>query len=192
MTDDAPLPIDPSVYAPPKAVDPSQPVPRRRARPPIFFATSPLKLVVMSIVTLGFYELFWFYANWQRMKRRGHPRISPFWRTFFAIFFCYSLFKTVKDMAKAENIAVGFSPGLLALGWVLANLLWRLPSFGWVLTYGAVFLLLPVQKTMNDVNRALYPDHDPNTRFTAWNILGIVLGTLFLAAAMWGSVQAPL
>ena len=86
MMDDASL-LDPSVYAPPKAVDPPQPIPGRR-RPPIFFATSPLKLVVMSTVTLGFYELFWFYANWQRLKRRRHPRISPFWRTFFAIFFC--------------------------------------------------------------------------------------------------------
>jgi hypothetical protein len=53
-----------------------------------------------------------------------------------------------------------------------------------------MFLLVPVQKTMNDVNRALYPDHDPNTRFTAWNIVGIVVGGLFLAAAIWGSLQA--
>jgi hypothetical protein len=188
MSDDTSLPLDTSVYAPPKAIDPPLPTSGSK-RPPIFFATSPLKLVVMSTVTLGFYELFWFYANWQRLKRRGHPRISPFWRTFFALFFCYSLFRTVKQTARAEKIAARFSPGLLALGWVLVKFLSVLPKAGWVLSYGAVFLLVPIQMTMNDVNRALYPNHDPNTRFTAWNIVGIVLGGLFLAAAIWGSLQ---
>jgi hypothetical protein len=186
MTDEAPVPIDPSIYAPPKAADERVALPERR-RPPLFFATSPSKLVVMSIATLGFYELFWFYANWQRMKRRGFPRISPFWRTFFGVFFCYSLFRTVKQTAKEHGIAARFSPGLLALGWALGNLLWRLPDVGWILSFGAVFLLIPIQKTMNDVNRALYPDHDPNTRFTAWNIVGIAVGGLVIAAAIWGS-----
>jgi hypothetical protein len=153
----------------------------------MFFATSPLKLVVMSYVTFGFYDLFWFYANWQRMRRRGHPRISPFWRTFFSIFFCYSLFRTVKETAKAENIKVRYSPGLLAVGWALASILWGLPSVGLILSFGAVLLLVPVQNTMNDVNCALYPNHDPNTRFTAWNIVAIVLGGPLLAAAVVGS-----
>lgn len=187
MNDDAPLPLDPSIYAPPKATDAPLPIPGRK-RPPIFFATSPLKLVVMSTVTFGFYGLFWFFANWQRLKRRGHPRISPFWRTFFAMFFCYSLFRIVKQTAEAEKIAARFSPGLLALGWVLGNFLFMVPKIGLILSYGAVVFLVPVQKTMNDVNRALYPDHDPNTRFTAWNIVGIVLGGLLFAAAMWESL----
>ena len=96
----------------------------------------------------------------------------------------------MKKTAGIEKITARFSPGLLALGWTLAQLLVALPKLGWVLSYGAMFLLVPVQKTMNDVNRALYPDHDPNTRFTAWNIVGIVVGGLFLAAAIWGSLQA--
>jgi hypothetical protein len=188
MASDTSVPLDTSVYAPPKATEPPQPVPGRR-RPPAFFATSPLKLVVMSTVTFGFYGLFWFYANWQRLKRRGHPRISPFWRTFFALFFSYALFRTVKKTADDEKIVARFSPGLLALGWTFANLLVLFPKVGWFLSYGSVFLLVPIQKTMNDINRALYPDHDPNTRFTAWNIVGIVLGGLLLAAALWGTLE---
>jgi hypothetical protein len=188
MNDDAPVSLDPSVYAPPKALDPP-PVAGRR-RPPLFFATSPLKLVVMSTCTFGFYELFWFYANWQRLKRRGHPRVSPFLRTFFAIFFVHSLFTIVKQTAEAEKVSARFLPGLLALGWVAANVLFLVPKFGWILPYGAVFFLVPVQKTMNDVNRALYPDHDPNTRFTVWNLVGIVVGGLLLIAAIFGSLES--
>jgi hypothetical protein len=187
MPDDSSLPLDTSVYAPPKAIDPPQAVPGRR-RAPLFFATSPLKLVVMTTVTFNFYGLFWFYANWQRLKRRGHPRISPFWRTFFALFFCYDLFRIVKRTATEHKIAASFSPVLLALGWVLANLLVVLPKIGWLLGTASVFLLVPVQKTMNDVNQALYPDHDPNTRFTAWNMVGVALGGLFFALAVGGAV----
>jgi hypothetical protein len=186
MADDASLPIDPSVYAPPRAVDPPRELPEGRKRPPIFFATSPLKLVVMSIATLGLYELFWFYANWQRLKRRGKPRISPFWRTFFAYFTCYSLFKTVKETANTENVPSSFSPGILAIGWVFTGFLWKLPGALWIISYAAVLFLVPVQKTMNDVNRVLSPGHDPNTRFTAWNIFGIVLGGVILALSLLG------
>jgi hypothetical protein len=185
MIDDASPKID-SVYAPPKADDAPPPI-ERRGRPATFFAVSPLKLVVMSVVTLGGYELFWFYANWQRLRRRTMPRISPFWRTMFVYFTCYSLFKTVRETAHSANVGARFSPLLLAIGWVVTTLLWKLPSAAWLITYAAVFFLIPVQITMNKVNEVLDPGHDPNTRFTAWNIVGIVLGGLLLALAVWGS-----
>jgi hypothetical protein len=188
MTDDAPLEVDPSIYAPPKAEDAPPQVEERRGRPPMFFAVSPLKLVVMSVVTLGAYELFWFYANWQRLRRRRHPRISPFWRTMFVYIHCYSLFKTVKEEADATNVRTAFSPGLMALGWIVTTLLWKLPDPGGLISMAAVVFLVPVQKAMNDVNHALAPGHDPNTRFTAWNISGIVLGGLVLGLAVWGSL----
>jgi len=143
----------------------------------------------MSLATLGTYELFWFYANWHRMRRRGHPRISPFWRTFFAYFFCYSLFKTVKVEAASANVPARFSPGFMAIGWTVTSLGWRLPNLGWVVCFFAsVAFLVPVQISMNHVNQALYPGHDPNTRFTAWNIAGIVLGSLLLVLAILGSL----
>ncbi len=189
MNDDSAPPIDPSIYAPPKAEDSPPSVGAVRGRPAVFFAVSPLKLVVMSIATLGIYELFWFFANWQRMKRRGQRNISPFWRTFFACFTCYSLFRSVKEAAVSANVKTSISPGVLAVGWVITTFMWRLPDPAWLIAYGAVFFLVPVQKVVNDVNHALYPDHDPNTRFTGWNIAGIVVGGLLLGLILFGTLM---
>lgn len=46
-------------------------------------------------------------------------------------------------------------------------------------------LLVPIQKTMNKVNTALYPDPDPKTRFTAWNIAAIALAALVSLYVLW-------
>jgi hypothetical protein len=52
---------------------------------PIFFPVSPLKLVVMSTVTFGIYELYWFYQNWKLVKHRTRRDIMPFWRAFLRV-----------------------------------------------------------------------------------------------------------
>ena len=37
-----------------------------------------------------------------------------------------------------------------------------------------------MQATVNEVNRKVAPDHNPNERFTGWNIAAIVVGGLLL------------
>jgi hypothetical protein len=63
---------------------------------PSCFPVSLMKLTVMSIVTLGLYELYWFYKNWTLIKERGKLEIAPFWRAFFAYFFCYQCFSPLQ------------------------------------------------------------------------------------------------
>ena len=50
-----------------------------------FFAPPLIKLVVMSLTTLGLYVLYWFYRNWKTIKLRGHDGIMPFWRAVFPL-----------------------------------------------------------------------------------------------------------
>ena len=171
--------------APPKAHgEPSSPGTRQRGGPATFFAVSPVKLVVMSIATFGLYEFFWFYMNWQRIKRRGMSDISPFWRTFFG-FYCYLLFKTVENTAERADVRVGFSPALMAAGWIVTSFLWDASGPASFLAVTAVFFLVPVQLAMNRVNEALDPGHDTNRRFTVWNICAIIVGGTTLALAVW-------
>jgi len=56
---------------------------------PIFSPVSKTKLAVMSICTLGMYDLYWFYKNWGLVKDRNNLEIKPFWRAFFAFFYCH-------------------------------------------------------------------------------------------------------
>lgn len=145
---------------------------------PIYFAVSPLKLVVMSICTVGIYELYWFYKNWVLIKERESLDIMPFWRAFFAFFFCYSFFKKVQASAEGISLQKSISPGILATGWIVVTLLWKLPDPYWIGTYFTVIFLLPIQTVVNKINHSVAPGHDKNGKFTGWNIFCVVVGVL--------------
>jgi len=46
--------------------------------------TAPLKFVILSMATLGIYELYWCYKCWCYIKGEGRKSIHSFWRAFFA------------------------------------------------------------------------------------------------------------
>jgi hypothetical protein len=123
----------------------------RRARP-LYFAVSKAKLIVLSLVTLGLYEIYWFYKNWKLIKSRTGLSIRPFWRALFAVFYCHSLFKSVQESAISHDCRSSVSPGWLAFLYVALTVAWRLPD-----PYGLVSLLtflplLPVQAAINEIN----------------------------------------
>ena len=72
---------------------------------------SPLKLGVLSILTLGLYELYWFYKNWKLARDEGGAKVRPFWRAIFAIFFAPSLFVRIHNSAKAIGLEPRSKPG---------------------------------------------------------------------------------
>ncbi len=41
--------------------------PVRVVHEPVFFPVGPTNLVVLSVCTLGFYIVFWFYKSWRHM-----------------------------------------------------------------------------------------------------------------------------
>ena len=156
----------------------------------LYFPVSSRKLVVMSIVTLGLYQLFWFYKHWRIYKLRTGANITPAARCLFLAFYCYSLFRQIKDGAVTCGITRAFSPGLLAAGWILASLSGFLPA---PVSLASLFLppllLVPVQATVNELNRRVAPEHNPNERFTGWNIAAIVLGGLVVLIGLIGTLM---
>jgi hypothetical protein len=153
---------------------------------PVFFAVSPLKLVLMSTVTFGIYEIYWFYKNWKLIKQRTESSIMPFWRAFFGVFFCYSCFREVKDVAASRGVSFPSSPGMLAAGWIILTLLWRLPDPYWFVCFLAPLMLMPVQNAINRLNAVVAPNHSPNSRFSAWNIVGLVVGGILFVFCIIG------
>ena len=65
--------------------------------------TSTGKFIILSILSLGIYELVWMYRNWKFFKEKEKTDISPFWRAWFAIFFIYFLLKKILEYAKKEG-----------------------------------------------------------------------------------------
>lgn len=177
-------------YAPPKAALSETAAAATTLNEPAFYPTTVLKLIVLSVCTMGLYEIYWFYRNWQRVKEGTGADISPFWRALFGFFFAYRLFDRVrKHPAMGEH---SLPAGLLTAAWVLLTILWRLPDPYWLLTYLAVFALVPVQRATARINAQIAPDHDRNARFTVWNWVGVCLGGLcFLFLVYATFVQVP-
>ncbi|MEG4960202.1 MULTISPECIES: hypothetical protein [unclassified Microcoleus] len=150
---------------------------------PIFFPVSRFKLLVMSLVTFGLYQIFWFYKNWQLFKTATGSKISPFWRAFFNGLFCYSLITKIRNRAKLRGIEANFSPFLLTLAWLGLTLCAQLPKPYLLVSFFSVIVLLPVQEIVNELNSLVAPNHNPNSRFSAWNIAIIAVGgSLFVLA----------
>lgn len=150
-----------------------------------FFDVSVLKLVVMSIVTLNLYQIYWFYRNWRMAKERGED-VMPIPRAIFGVLFAYPLFKEVREVGRSASITVASGAGALAFLYLMLQLTWRLPDPFWVLGLTAVLPLAVVQNDIAKTHRSLGLDPNVNNRFTWKNIIGIVVGGLFVLLVLIG------
>lgn len=157
---------------------------------PPFFAVSIEKLVMMSVLTLGFYQIVWFVKHWQRIKLREGSRISPGPRAVFAVFFCYACFRRIRKFAAPGPGAPDFAAGPLALGWIVVSLLERAPSGWWIVSLASVVFLIPVQTRANHLNAVMAPGHDPNASFTSVNWVCMVLGGMLTLVGLIGTLAA--
>ena len=156
---------------------------------PIYLYIPIIKLILMSIVSIGLYEVYWLYKNWRFIKERDEPDILPFWRGIFGIFFCYSLFKRIKkdtetnNILKAEFDAVGNASCWIIFN-ILGHIIGRISNdiisilIGFILMYITFIFFIPVQLYINRVNRLLVPK--PN--YSPWSlghsvclIIGIII-----------------
>lgn len=158
---------------------------------PAFFPVSATKLAVMSVCTLGLYQIYWFYENWYLVKRRERSRISPPWRSVFGALFCYPLFRRVGSMARQQATP---APSALAffIAWIGVSLLAYASGPAVLLSLGSVLFMLPVQQAANRINARIAPLHDRNRRLGAWNIVGVVIGGFFVLLSVIGSFIQPM
>lgn len=161
---------------------------------PRFFAVSGAKLFLLTLASFGLYEIYWFYKNWHLVKAREQSDIMPFWRGFFGVFFCRSLAENIERDCARYGVTPTTTLTSQAVLWVCltigGNLLSRLTDGPlWVLALLAVWPLMVIQKNVNELNRQAAPYHDPNTRFSVLNIVGIVFGLILLALAILGSTM---
>ncbi len=154
---------------------------------PIYFPVSSLKFIVMSVVTLGIYELYWFYRNWNYLKLQGF-KVSPFWRAWFGLLFFYDLAARIKSDLSSQ-VPVNYTSGWLALTYVLVSLSANLPYPIGVISLLTFLPVLPMVSAVNEVNLGRLAPSDMNTRFSAWNIAAIavfaVLWVIELLLTFW-------
>jgi hypothetical protein len=153
-----------------------------------YFSVSPWKLVVMSVCTLGFYEIWWFFSNWILVKVRQDLAISPLWRFIFSFIYCFSLFKIAYKSANRTSAYTLIFLGFATAAWIIVSLLDYLVDPYSIFSLFSVIFLIPVQIAMNKVNDSVSPDHDRNREFSGLNRFGIIAGGSFVAIMMFEAI----
>lgn len=145
---------------------------------------SETKLLVMTVVTFGLYEVWWFYRNWKlRNELRDRGVLAPL-RSILAGFFAYSLFEDVDEEVRRVGVSPGWSAVLLGIAYFVLTATSRLPDPLWLLSLLNVAPLYVVQRTINEAN-ARSPRPAPlNDRYSTLNLVGIALGSIFLFLVM--------
>jgi len=170
-------------YAAPRAAVADAVVPGVEA---VFFPVSLGKLALMSLGTLGLYQVYWFYKNWKCVQQNSGDKVSAPIRAVFYPLVSYPLFRRVRDRAAAAGVEGGLQAGLLALALFVLSMLWRLPDPWWLAGLAGFLPMLPVQSAVNEINARLAPQADPNARFSGGNIAGMIVGGLVLLLAVVG------
>jgi hypothetical protein len=152
------------------------------------FSVSPLKFIVMSATTFGLYKIYWMYRNWKAIKANTGENIEPLWRGIFGYFFCYSLFKWIKTEADSHSLKASFSAGLTALLFIALSLSGRLPAPFFFLALISFVPLLPVRSAIDNLNFWLNPDFERNSKFSIWNIIFALLGSVIWILALVGTI----
>ncbi|MEZ4411774.1 MAG: hypothetical protein R2910_02145 [Gemmatimonadales bacterium] len=158
---------------------------------PRFFAVSAVKLSVLSIASLGMYDVYWFYQQWKFERAQTGEPLSLFWRAFFSPLFAYSLFKRIRGEGARLTGVPALSAGAMATAYFIMLGCWRLPDPYWLITIFSFLPLLPAQRTANAINAQLTPEAPRNDHFSGANVALIIFGTLILALTLLGLFLPP-
>ena len=88
---------------------------------PQWFLVGERKLPVMMLVTLGLYQLYWFYKQWERVRDAG-DNVAPAPRAIFTLIFCHSLFRRIIDSTHAVGVKTSLPAWLLTVGFIVPSL----------------------------------------------------------------------
>ncbi len=161
-----------------------------------FFPVSEGKFITLYLLSFGLYGVYWFYQHWKRQKPLMDKKIYPLWRAIFSIFFTHSLFKRINQQAAHlpqqhkfnTNILATFFVATIVLSFLMdpalisTDILKNMTSQSFIAISLTLFLLstYPLVKAQAVINRI---NNDMlgllNHKYSVWNYLIIVPGTLF-------------
>lgn len=154
---------------------------------PFPYVISIQKLVVLSVVTFGLYEIYWFYKQWKSFKAERDLKVTPWARALFATLMSYSFFQEVQKAIKSVDKTRSLEAGGLAIAYFILVILYKLPEPYWWISLLSVLPLIPVQNTINDYWKKKYGDRVVPSGFGVWNWIWTVAGGLFLLLALYGT-----
>lgn len=144
----------------------------------LFHHVSPVKFVIMTLITLGLYEVWWFWRGWRDIARREGLNIWPFWRGFFAPVWFYPFATRVFEMRGRSRAGLA---ALLAVIYFGLTVSWRLPEPYWLISFATIIVILPVVIAVHRLNTDLDLRGPAYRRFGVPHVLVALIGTPILA-----------
>lgn len=157
--------------------------------PPYPYIISLKKLIILSITTLGIYELIWFYKHFRSFKIETNWSIKP-WSWFLSVFSgitAYALFRRVLEASRELDKTNKLPAAGLAVAFLLLGCLWKLPDPYWWISIFTFLPLVPVQKAINSYWETKYPGRIVRSNFGTKNIVWSILGSILLILSIFGS-----
>lgn len=154
---------------------------------PAFFTVSVLKFTLMSLATLGIYDLYWIYKNWKMISERQGLKLRPFWRAFFGYFYIYPLLKEFRSAGSSQGDFGNLAAGALAAVWVVLSLTWKLPDPLSLISMFAFIALIPAVKYVNNYESRVNPEIPINSKFSVWNWVGLIIGLIMFPLVVIGT-----
>lgn len=131
--------------------------------PAAYYPVSRTKFVLLAVLTLGLYEIYWFYKNWAYVRIREQSNIWPLARGIFAGLW-YVPFLLDVNRHSPRRIAVGVV-ALLGVLYFVTLAVWRLPDPFWVVTMFSFVPLLPAVAAVNALNPQSGEAYRQNSRW---------------------------
>jgi len=107
------------------------------------------KFIILTVVTLGLYEIWWIYKSWCFFGDKERSDIMPALRTVFSIIFLIPLFNKILKLAKGNGYKHDYVSAFLFVGYVIASFIAMLPDPFWLLTLFSFIFLIPPFKALN-------------------------------------------
>jgi hypothetical protein len=153
------------------------------------FPVATHKFIVLSVCSFGIYTLYWFYQDWKRVRSASHEMLSPFWRTFFAPLWAISLLRRIHMSAEAAEGPITWNAETLGVLYIALTVCMQLPEPWWLVTFGSFVPFVPAVRTVQQVNEAAGNPEGRNSRYSAANVVTIVVGGLLFVLVVVGTIR---
>jgi hypothetical protein len=121
------------------------------------------QLILLNTITFSGYYFYWSYRNWKHLKDYKNLDISPARKTLAQIIpiagiaFAWELFKGISDFTIEAGAKRSFEPGMMVVGLIVFNVMWRLPDPYYLLGILSVIPPVIVQRSMNSAWAEIEP-----------------------------------
>lgn len=152
------------------------------------FNISKFKFAVLSIATLGIYDIYFFYKNWKALRDQGGLKISPFWRAIFGVLFCYSLGKEIFSRSKNLGDPSSHSAGGVAVAYFILSIMGRGGGLVWLISLFSFIPIFSMQDAIKFNNSAINPKSKPDGHFSYKELLLLLPAVIISAILLIGIV----